>query len=639
MHHPNIIEYLDAFIANNELHIAFAWAEAGDLKRQIRKANEKSVRFDERTIWRYFSQLCAAILHMHRARIMHRDLKPANIFLTLQGVVKVGDLGLGRHLSENTLEAHSKVGTPLYMSPEVLRGEGYDWKSDVWSLGCILYELAMLRSPFKSEGLNLYGLFQKINKGDYEPIDAVYSDHLRRLATQMISLTASERPSMEDVWRMCQARPSSAVLTAARERIQAQAVKQAASRAQDSDAPEQRTTTTAPAGGVSVVRRKKGARVAVAPEQAPHRPASASSAASDSQQQQLHTQDGHDDGSSRRPHSAQQSSSQTRPQSASSASATTLDDTRRQHTEARMELVFERLKLLAYDRVLRKRVSHKHFLSDDRALAQVRPSARFADLCALVTWLLKLLHVDIAPELDSEHSAVTTAQILLLGAERAGVGPSVAHLSAPALTSGSGSDVCVLLDALSVKALEVQSGDGAFKRPVYATEPVDEMEANDELEIGPDDEISDSVVVRRERGEGGGDGADWGDSTASALDADDDLFAQWLVVKDECRGQGDTTSPSHEQWLMIHARVDPAAWRRELARLAPVLRDRVAAALQTRAQDAPWRTQFERLERNVRVIVATVPDVREAIALDQQVRKHHRVLSVCCATTSTLTLL
>lgn len=79
--------------------------------------------------------------------------------------VKVGDLGLGRLMTESKAEealAYSKVGTPLYMSPEVLRGGGYSWNSDIWSLGCILYELAMLRSPFKSEGLNLYTLFQKI---------------------------------------------------------------------------------------------------------------------------------------------------------------------------------------------------------------------------------------------------------------------------------------------------------------------------------------------------------------------------------------------------------------------------------------------------------------------------------------------
>ena len=71
--------------------------------------------------------------------------QPANIFLTLDGTIKVGDLGLSRELSEHTLQAHSKVGTPLYMSPEVLRGDGYGFGSDVWSLGCLLYELAMLK--------------------------------------------------------------------------------------------------------------------------------------------------------------------------------------------------------------------------------------------------------------------------------------------------------------------------------------------------------------------------------------------------------------------------------------------------------------------------------------------------------------
>ncbi|CAE7775053.1 Nek7, partial [Symbiodinium microadriaticum] len=107
---------------------------------------------------------------------MHRDLKPANIFLTLDGTVKVGDLGLSRELSENTYQAHSKVGTPLYMSPEVLRGDGYDFKSDIWSIGCLLYELAMLKSPFKSEGLNLYSLFQKISQGEYSPLPDRYSE-------------------------------------------------------------------------------------------------------------------------------------------------------------------------------------------------------------------------------------------------------------------------------------------------------------------------------------------------------------------------------------------------------------------------------------------------------------------------------
>lgn len=83
---------------------------------------------------------------MHEKRIMHRDLKPANIFISQNGELKVGDLGLGHDLkigrifSSETVETYSKVGTPLYMSPELLCGEGYDMKSDVWSIGCIAFE-------------------------------------------------------------------------------------------------------------------------------------------------------------------------------------------------------------------------------------------------------------------------------------------------------------------------------------------------------------------------------------------------------------------------------------------------------------------------------------------------------------------
>ena len=73
------------------------------------------------------------------------------------------------------------------MSPEVLRGDGYDFKSDIWSLGCLLYELTMLKSPFKAEGLNLYSLFQKISQGDYQPLPTTYSEELRSLAYSMIS--------------------------------------------------------------------------------------------------------------------------------------------------------------------------------------------------------------------------------------------------------------------------------------------------------------------------------------------------------------------------------------------------------------------------------------------------------------------
>lgn len=197
--HPNIIRYMDSFICNNDLIIVYEWAAAGDLKRQLRKAQERGVGFEERVIWKYFAQICNAMQHMHEKRIMHRDLKPANIFLTLEGVIKVGDLGLSRELSDNTFQAHSKVGTPLYMSPEVLKGDGYDFKSDIWSLGCLLYELAMLKSPFRSEGLNLVSLFQKISSGDYQPLPDTYSDELRNLTYAMMSTKPEDRPEIGSV--------------------------------------------------------------------------------------------------------------------------------------------------------------------------------------------------------------------------------------------------------------------------------------------------------------------------------------------------------------------------------------------------------------------------------------------------------
>ena len=122
--HQNIISYLDSFLEDQSLYIVLEWAHAGDLKRQIRKAQEKGARFDEILVWKIFTQIADALRHMHSKRTMHRDLKPANIFLSSDGTVKVGDLGLGRFLSEQTLEAFTKVGTPLYMAPEQFQTRG-----------------------------------------------------------------------------------------------------------------------------------------------------------------------------------------------------------------------------------------------------------------------------------------------------------------------------------------------------------------------------------------------------------------------------------------------------------------------------------------------------------------------------------
>lgn len=205
MQHPNIVRYIDSFILQNELIIVLEWAEGGDLKNLIRRVRKANKIFSERQIWNYAAQMTAGLQHMHEKRVMHRDLKPANIMLTKDNRINIGDLGLSRFFTSQTFEAFSKVGTPLYMSPEVLQGDGYNFSADVWSLGCILYELCMLRSPFKPEkGVNLYALFRRIKTGKFAPIPegGRYSAELRNLVYSLMQLDPEVRPSIDDILRV-----------------------------------------------------------------------------------------------------------------------------------------------------------------------------------------------------------------------------------------------------------------------------------------------------------------------------------------------------------------------------------------------------------------------------------------------------
>eukprot|EP00898_Chlorokybus_atmophyticus_P006889 jgi/Chlat1/7200/Chrsp57S00536 len=198
LRHPNIIDMLDAFPHDDQLIIVFEWAERGDLKRLIKRAAASGggkggggKGFDERTVWHFIAQITSALAFMHARRTAHRDVKPANVLVTCDGTLKLADLGLSREFSDGTLEAFSKVGTPYYVAPEVVKGVGYDWKSDCWS-------------PFEAEGgANLYDVFVKITKGDYSPLlPSQASTPMREAVRALLQLDPGARPDAESVRRL-----------------------------------------------------------------------------------------------------------------------------------------------------------------------------------------------------------------------------------------------------------------------------------------------------------------------------------------------------------------------------------------------------------------------------------------------------
>ena len=192
---PYVISYKEAFVDEKDstLCIVMEYAEEGDLFQKITVYKKRNVFFEESDIWRIFIQITKCLHDLHKCNILHRDMKSANVFLFKNGTAKLGDLNVSK-LSHRGLVC-TQTGTPYYASPEIWKDVPYDYKSDIWSLGCVLYEMIMFKTPFRSDTMD--GLCRKIMKGIYPKISKNYSDDLSYVISLLLTTNAKARPSTD----------------------------------------------------------------------------------------------------------------------------------------------------------------------------------------------------------------------------------------------------------------------------------------------------------------------------------------------------------------------------------------------------------------------------------------------------------
>ena len=194
-----IVQYFESFQEKKDFYIVMEYCDKGDLNSLIQKRKEKKKFFSEDEIWKIFIQLLIGIGLIHKNKIIHRDLKPLNIFLTIKGGKKIGDFGVSK-LLKNQKKANTFVGTLYYISPEMINNKAYDYKCDIWSLGCILYELCTFKHPF--EGDNQIQICSKIMNGKYVNIKTVnkncvsYSKLLDNMISKLLNINPNKRPSI-----------------------------------------------------------------------------------------------------------------------------------------------------------------------------------------------------------------------------------------------------------------------------------------------------------------------------------------------------------------------------------------------------------------------------------------------------------
>ena len=206
LRHPNVIAHHGAWQEEKHFCILMEYAEHGDfaslLASRWAEAEAEGRKFlDEAEVMRYFVMLADGLAHVHSKRVVHRDLKPENVFVCGGGVLKIGDFGISRVLSLSVTElAQTVVGSPTYISPELIQGKPYSYKTDIWSLGVMLYRVASNKFPFNAN--NLAQLALKITEGAFPSLSKKYSPALHHLVASMLQIEPEARADTDELTHM-----------------------------------------------------------------------------------------------------------------------------------------------------------------------------------------------------------------------------------------------------------------------------------------------------------------------------------------------------------------------------------------------------------------------------------------------------
>ena len=194
LRHPNIIGFKNVFLdkPSNSFNILMEFPTNGNLENKIQYAINYKMYIEEAIIWNILTQILEGLVYAHKKGIIHKNLKSKNIYLTKFRLAKIINFGETSSLNNN-IASSSKLRDLAYVAPEILAQKKYNYKCDIWSLGCIIYEMASLYLPFSGD--NIESLYKNIMLTKYKSIPEFYSNNLKNIINNMLIVDPSKRPS------------------------------------------------------------------------------------------------------------------------------------------------------------------------------------------------------------------------------------------------------------------------------------------------------------------------------------------------------------------------------------------------------------------------------------------------------------